>query len=135
MWRMLFTSKPVSLDFGLLLFRLVVGGLMMVLHGWPKLANFGERMGRFSDPLGIGSTASLAGAVTAEFFCSLLLMAGLFTRAALIPLIFTFVIICFVVHGDDPAKEKENALLFLVSYVVLFFTGAGKYSLDELRKR
>jgi putative oxidoreductase len=107
---------------------------MVALHGWPKLANFGERMGRFSDPLGIGSAASLAGAVTAEFFCSLLLMAGLFTRAALIPLIFTFVVICFVVHGDDPAKEKENALLFLVSYVVLFLTGAGKYSVDAWRK-
>ncbi len=133
MWRKLFTSRPVSVDVGLLIFRAVVGLMMVAYHGWPKLANFTDRMNRFSDPLGIGSTLSLSGAVLAEFFCSILLALGLFTRAALVPLIFTFVMICFVVHGDDPIKEKENAVLFLLSYVVLFFTGAGRYSVDGLR--
>ncbi len=134
MWKNLFTSRPVSIDLGLLMFRVVVSLLMVVYHGWPKLANFADRMDRFSDPLGIGSTLSLSGAVLAEFFCSILLALGLFTRAALVPLIFTFVMICFVVHGDDPIKEKENAILFLLGYIVLFFTGSGRYSVDALRK-
>ncbi len=127
------SSKPISLDLGLLFFRVVVG-LMMLPHGWPKLINFAERMERFSDPLGIGRTLSLSGAVFAEFFCSLFLIAGVFTRAALVPLIFTFIVISFVVHGADPIGDKETQLLFLASYVVLFLTGPGKYSVDGLRK-
>lgn len=133
MLKFLSSTKPLQWDVSLLIFRVVVG-LMMLPHGWPKLANFAERAERFADPLGIGKTLSLSGTVFAEFFCSLLLVAGLFTRAALIPLIFTFVIICFVVHGSDPIGEKETALLFLLSYIVLFLTGPGKYSVDGLRK-
>jgi Predicted membrane protein len=133
MLKILLGTKPLQLDVSLLIFRVAVG-LMMLPHGWPKLANFAERAERFSDPLGIGKTLSLSGTVLAEFFCSLLLIAGLFTRAALIPLIFTFVIICFVVHGSDPIGEKETPLLFLLSYIVLFLTGPGKYSVDGLKK-
>ncbi|MFZ6002086.1 MAG: DoxX family protein [Bacteroidota bacterium] len=133
MIRFFSNSKPLSLDLGLLFFRVVVG-LMMLPHGWPKLANFTERMEKFSDPLGIGTTASLAGAVFAEFFCSLFLVLGLFTRAALVPLIFTFVVITFVVHGADPVGDKETPLLFLVSYIVLFLTGPGRFSVDARLK-
>ncbi len=127
------SAKPWQLDVGLLIFRVLVG-LMMLPHGWPKLIHFAERAQRFSDPLGIGKPLSLSGTVLAEFFCSLFLIAGLFTRAALIPLIFTFMVICFLVHGADPISEKETPLLFLISYVVLFFTGPGKYSVDGFRK-
>jgi putative oxidoreductase len=133
MLKQLLNSKPISVDVGLLIFRVVVGVLMLP-HGWPKLANFAERMEKFSDPLGIGSTLSLTGTVIAEFFCSLLLILGLFTRAALIPLIFTFIIITFVVHGDDPLGDRETQLLFLTCYLVLLFTGPGKYSIDARLK-
>lgn len=134
MLKALFNStKPLSLDVGLFFFRVTVG-LLMLPHGWPKLANFAERMDRFSDPLGIGKVLSLSGAVFAEFFCSVLLILGLFTRAALVPLLFTFAVITFVVHGADPIGEKETPILFLVCYIVLFFTGPGKFSVDGLRK-
>lgn len=134
MLRFLFRSaRPLSLDVGLVFFR-VATGVLMLTHGWPKVANFAERMERFSDPLGIGKPLSLAGAAFSEFLCSLLLMLGLFTRAALIPLIFTFTIICFVVHGADPVAKREIPFLFLIAYVTLFFTGPGKYSVDALRE-
>lgn len=127
------SSRPLSLDMGLAFFRVVVG-LLVLTHGWPKLMNFAERMERFSDPLGIGKPLALAGTVLAEVFCSMFLIMGLFTRAALVPLIFTFTVICFVVHGADPIGDKETPIMYLTSFIVLFLAGPGKYSVDGLRK-
>jgi putative oxidoreductase len=124
---------PLSLDFGLLIFR-VGAGLSLMTHGWPKLQNFSERASKFADPFGIGPEISLGLVVFAEFFCSLLLAIGLYARLALIPLIINMATIVFVVHGDDPFGEKELAVLFLVSFAALFFTGPGKYSIDGFRK-
>lgn len=126
-------AKAISVDLGLLLFRLASGGLML-LHGAPKLFNFSARWHKFSDPLGLGPEVSFILSTFAEFFCAVFLVAGAFTRLALVPLIINMIVIVFVVHGSDPAGKKEAALFFLVAYCALFFTGPGKYSLDEARR-
>jgi putative oxidoreductase len=134
MLRSIWSTKPFALDLGLLLIRLAVSGFMLT-HGYPKLVHFAERAERFSDPLGIGSTASLSLVVFAEFFCSILLFLGLFTRFALVPLMVTMAVVVFVVHGDDPFGDKEKALLFLIPYLGLFLTGPGHWSLDRMLKK
>lgn len=101
---------------------------MLVAHGIPKLTNFPSA--GFPDPLGIGSTLSMSLAIFAEVFCSLLLILGLWTRLALISLIATMLVIIFMVHQLDPFKTKELAFVFLFTYVGLFFTGAGRFSVD-----
>lgn len=128
------STKPLSLDLGLLVTRLALA-VFMLPHGYSKLAHFTERMDNFSDPLGIGHTPSLTLAVFAEFFCSILLGLGLFTRFALVPLIVAMATAAFVVHAGDPFGDKEKALLYLVPYIGLFFTGPGGLSLDRLLKK
>lgn len=123
------TVHGQSADAGLLVLRLAVSS-MMLTHGWPKLAGFAERSGRFYDFLGLGSETSLALAVFAEIFCSFALLLGLGTRLVLVPLIITMLVIVFLVHAGDPFKEKEHALLFLAPYLTLMLTNAGRYSLD-----
>jgi putative oxidoreductase len=125
--------RPLSVDLGLLLLRLTAGGLMLLNHGWPKITSFTERADRFADPLGVGPTTSLILVIFAEFFCAALLVLGLLTRAVLIPLIITMIVAAFVIHAGDSFKEIESALFFLLSYVVLFLSGPGKYSIDHLR--
>ncbi|NJN41344.1 MAG: DoxX family protein [Flammeovirgaceae bacterium] len=132
MKKWIFGSKPISIDVGLLLLRLALG-FGMLTHGLPKLLNYAERVEKFSDPLGLGSEVSLILAIFAEVFCSILLILGGFTRIALIPLIVTFVIVVFIVHGDDSFGQKEKALLYLIPYLVILFTGPGKFSLDRIR--
>ncbi len=109
---------------------------MLVGHGWPKLMSFSDRADSFADPLGIGSFASLFFAVLAETLLALFVTLGIFTRASLIPLIFTMVVAAFLVHGGDPVfgkpPSKEMALLFLAGYASLMISGAGRYSLDKL---
>ena len=125
--------KPLSYDMGLLIARIAAGGLMLY-HGAPKLFNFEERFTTFSDPIGLGSGLSLILVTFAEFFCAVFVIAGAFTRVALIPLIINLIVIVFVVHGGDPIKKKELAIFYLLTYIGLFFTGPGKFSIDGMRR-
>lgn len=118
-------------DIALILLRVGVGGLMLT-HGIPKLINlFDSNPVRFGDPIGIGMEASLALTVFSEVICSIMIIIGLGTRLAAIPLFFTMGVAFFIVHGADPFKNKELALFFMIVYLVLFLTGSGKYSLDQ----
>lgn len=119
-------------NWGLLLLRVGVASLMLFGHGFDKLVNFTDKAANFPDPIGIGPAGSLALAVFAEFFCSVAIGFGFATRLATIPLIVTMLTAAFVIHGNDPWGDKELAMLYLVPYFSLLFTGAGKYSIDWL---
>lgn len=122
-------------DVGLLIMRLWAGLAMAYAHGWPKLANFSDRADSFADPLGVGSFMSLTLTVGAEFFASILLALGLATRLLSIPLLFTMFVAAFIVHAGDPFGDRELALFFGAAYLMLIFTGPGKYSLDHIVKK
>jgi putative oxidoreductase len=126
------TINDQLLHFAILFFRIIIGAFMLT-HGYSKLLYLfsGEEI-EFLDFLGIGLKASLALAVFAEFFCSILIIIGLGTRWATIPLIVTMIVAAFIAHGADPFGKKEMALLYLSSYIVLLFLGSGKFSLDGL---
>jgi len=118
-------------NIGLLLFRFAIGGFMMV-HGWQKLTNFDALSAVFPDPIGVGSSVSLALIIFAEFFCSILIVFGLLTRLATLPLIIGMIVAAFVIHGNDPFSVKELSLFYLSLYFALAFLGGGKYSADYL---
>src|SRR5215510_9643995 len=108
MLRRVWTTKPFAVDLGLLLLRLMAGALMLQ-YGWKKLSTFNEGSVDFPDPLGVSSPVSLSMTIFAEFFCSCFLLAGLFTRIVLIPLIFAMTVAVLVIHSDDPFRVKEHA--------------------------
>ncbi|MEI3797570.1 putative oxidoreductase [Chitinophaga ginsengisegetis] len=118
-----------AVSFSMLVLRLVSGGLIL-LHGWPKLINFTAKMNSFPDPLGVGHKISLGMVVFAEVFCAVLLIMGLLTRLASVPLVICMGVIIFMIHGHDPVSEKEMPILFLAAFVTLLFTGPGRFSLD-----
>ena len=125
------TKRDCGISTGLLVLRVAAGCLMLV-HGWQKLAGFSEMAVEFPDPIGMGSQFSLVSAIGAEVGCSLLLIVGLGTRLAALPLAFTMIIALFVVHGADPWQKKELAAVYLSVYVAIGLAGPGKFSLDEI---
>ncbi|NJY62466.1 DoxX family protein [Salinimicrobium sp. CDJ15-81-2] len=119
-----------QIDLGLLILRLGAGGLMLT-HGTPKLITlFGGEEIVFADPMGIGMGVTLALTVFAEFICSILIILGLGTRIAAVPLMITMFTAAFVIHAADPFQRKEMAIIYLLTFTVLLITGAGKHSLD-----
>lgn len=122
-------------SFGLFIMRVTSGAFMLFGHGLPKLNRlFSSGDIKFGDPLGIGTIPSLSLTVFAEFFCSILLILGFFTRGALIPLIIAMAVAGFIHHASDPFLQKEKAFLFLLIFVVQFLSGSGKYSLNNIIK-
>ena len=119
-----------QIDLGLLILRIGAGGLMLT-HGVPKLLKlFGNEEIAFADPFGLGMGITLALAVIAEFVCSILVILGLGTRLAVIPLITTMLTAAFIIHATDPFQRKEMSLIYLLIFTILLITGAGKHSLD-----
>lgn len=117
-------------DLGLLIIRITFGGLIM-FHGWGKLQGLLDgQAANFPDPIGVGPQLSMGLAVFAEFFCGALVVLGLATRPALVPLISTMLVAVFIIHADDPMPDKELALVYLGAYLGLLFTGPGRMSLD-----
>jgi putative oxidoreductase len=124
-------KRDIATAFGLLILRVAVGSMMLIGHGWGKLQAFGQMAGKFPDPLGIGNQLSMISAIGAEAGCSTLLILGLGTRIAAIPLAFTMCVALFIVHGADPWQKKELAALYLAAYVTLIGTGGGRFSVDH----
>lgn len=124
------SHAPVNMDIGILFIRIAVS-ILMLTHGVPKLMKFfADEPLAFANILGLGAGVSLALAVFAEVVCSVFLILGFATRAVLIPLIMTMSVAVLHFHAEDPFAVKEKAILFLLTYTFLFFTGSGKYSVD-----
>lgn len=122
------TNAPV--DFAILILRIFSGAFIMT-HGVPKVKKIMSGDLGFGDPIGLGPEVSLVLVAFAEAICGMLVILGLGTRWASIPLIIAMFVAAFVAHATDPFGTKEKPLLFLIIFVVLLLTGSGKYSLDR----
>ncbi|HEV7783633.1 MAG TPA: DoxX family protein [Chitinophagaceae bacterium] len=124
-----YTDRSASL--ALFLLRLSLGGLM-IPHGYNKLVHFASKSSGFSDPFHIGGPASLGLTIFAEFFCAILVVAGLMTRLACIPLIIAMAVAVFDANHGKIFGDGEHAALYLFGYAALLLTGPGKFSADRL---
>jgi putative oxidoreductase len=135
-------------SFGLLILRLGMGGLLAT-HGWGKVQMLLHHQTDGFGLLGMNPTMGLSLSMGAEFICAILVMAGLATRLAAIPVVVNMLVAISIAHAKDPwtsqgayelfskglAKSmasKEPALTYLVPFLALVFTGAGAFSLDAL---
>jgi putative oxidoreductase len=120
---------------GLLILRVGFGVYMMV-HGWTKVQMILDgNFENFPDPIGIGKTASAILVALAEFGCAALVIVGVLTRFAALPIVFAMAVAAFIHHSADPwagPKSREMAMLFLSAFLALVFTGPGKISIDAL---
>jgi putative oxidoreductase len=121
-----------AFSFATLVLRLGLGVIMLVTHGSEKLLHFSKYSQGFADPFHVGSITSLSLDIFAEFFCSCLVILGLFTRLAVIPLIIAMTVALFYVHHGQIFGAGERAGLFLTGYIALLLLGPGKVSVDGM---
>jgi putative oxidoreductase len=120
-------------DFGLLLLRISVGGLMLfhgvskILHGISFLL---ENMGPVGYAVYIG-----------EVLAPLAILLGWRTRIAAVVFAVNCIVAIAVAHAQDLFSISEHGgyanellMLYLLGAVALFFTGAGKYSISNTNK-
>ncbi len=132
-------SKINLQQWGITLVRGIVG-LVFVAHGAQKLFQFGitgvaGAMAQMGIPFPQLSAVLVTGT---EFLGGLLLLAGLFTRWASLPLAFAMAVAVFTVHlpgGFFAPKGVEYPLTLLVASLGLALTGGGALALDNLLAR
>lgn len=121
-------------DFGRLLLRVGIG-LAMLTHGLAKAGDFAGTTGKMDGLLGLPGNINAALAIFAEVGCSILLIVGLLTRLAAVPLAFTMGVALAVVHLNDAWEKQEKAALYLLVYVAIVLLGPGRFALDALLAR
>ena len=122
--------KTKTLNFGLLILRLGFSAAMLT-HGYGKFMKVLAGDFSFGDPIGIGPTASLILCAIAEFIAPIFLIVGWKTRWFSLIAVINMLVAFIIAHDGDPFSKKEKSFLFLIAFVVLYFTGPGKYSKDR----
>ncbi len=124
-------------DISLLLFRAAAGAMLIYFHGWGKIASayanviHGEEWGFIGFVASIGFPAARFFAVCAamaEFFSSLLLITGWFTRYGAMAMGATMIVaVYYHAKGDG---RIELAALYLLIGLLFTFISPGRYSID-----
>ena len=122
--------KTKTLNFGLLILRVGFSAAMLT-HGYGKFMKVLAGDFSFGDPIGIGPTASLILCAIAEFIAPIFLILGWKTRWFSLIAVINMLVAFIIVHDGDPFSKKEKSFLFLIAFVVLYFTGPGRYSIDR----
>ena len=146
-------TRDATASLGILVLRVLIGLMMLVGHGIPKIQNYATIKDRFYVPdffpLSLmSSPVSLLAAIVAEVGASVLIILGVATRPAAFLLGFTMVVAVFGVKGSAPwfvspptvMDAKELGLLYLVPMIAIILSGAGAFSMDaalykETRRR
>ena len=123
-----FRGKGVSV---LILALRIFFGVLFFLHGLDKMTNFNDLSLDYPSVLGLGSYTTLMLSIFTEFCCSLFLIAGLITRIITIPMIIAMGVAFFDIH-DAMMPDGELALIYLITFFILFIVGPGRYSFDYL---
>lgn len=127
------TYPDWAFNIAMLVLRVGIGATM-IPHGFKKLESFSDKKDTFMDFMGLGGPLSLALVIFAEFICSGLLILGLFTRLAAIPLVITMGVALFKAHNGELFGDGETAAIYLFGYAAIVLLGPGKISVDGLIK-
>ena len=120
-----------GLHISLLVFRVLVSLEMIYAHGLKKLGIGVAEAEQIPNPLHLPETFNNLFALSANLVFPIFVMAGLFTRLVVLPILAVTLTGYFVLHFHDAPLVKDGPFMYSVSFLLLFFLGAGKYSLDH----
>lgn len=131
MLKKIFSAEPVW-ENGIIFVRIVTAA-MIIPHGWeifdPKqMADMKNLLHDVHFPL-----PDLMGYVAkcTEIAGGVLLAVGLFTRIITVLLMICMFVVTWLMGGGSPFVSETSSLFFLI-FLVFFFQGPGKWSLDSV---
>lgn len=123
-------------DFGKLILRLMVGGLML-FHGIAKITGGISFISAKVTQAGFPEFLAY-GVYVGEIVAPILLILGLKTKLASAVIGFTMIAAIYLVHPNDifettrtGAWAIELQMFYLISCIAIIFLGAGRFSFDK----
>ena len=120
-----------AFNLGMLVLR-IGAGVLLLAHGYDKVQHFSQYQAQFINFMGLGQKTSLMLSVFAEFGCSALVILGLLTRWACVPLIINMTVALLKAHKADVFGQGEHATLFAICFIVIMILGPGRISVDGM---
>ena len=124
-----------STDLGLLFLRVGSSVIVLIVHGLPKARHYRAEAARIEDPFHFGRKLTMAFAIFAEVVCPLLVIVGIATRFAALPIMVVTLIALLRVHPEWTIDQAQFAWMLLVLFGTIAIAGAGAYSLAALVSR
>lgn len=126
-----------STDFGLLLLRIALGGLML-FHGMHKLIYGVGFIGDMLAAIGLPSFIAY-GSLLAELVASLMIICGIWTRLASVVFAGNMVVAILMAHASEMFSLSpmtggpviELPLLYLLGAAVLCLPGGGRFAVTK----
>jgi putative oxidoreductase len=136
-------TRDATASLGILSLRVMVGLMMLIGHGIPKIENFASRKEFFYVPDFLPvkmASMSLMACIGAEVVAATFIIIGFATRPAAFILGFCMVVAAFGALGGTPwfqksatlVETKELSIMYLIPMISIILAGAGGYSLDAL---
>jgi len=97
----------------------------VLVHGLPKALHYASQLDAIEDPLHLGKTLTLAFAIFAEVVCPLLMIAGIATRLAALPIMLVSVIALGLVHREWTLDQGQFAWMLLILFGTIAIGGTG----------
>jgi putative oxidoreductase len=122
------TDTSVSpVDVGLLYLRITASLLVLAVHGLPKVLQYASQAAAIEDPFHLGKTLSISFAIFAEVICPPLMILGIGTRLAAIPILVVTAIALVFVHREWTLAEGQFAWMLLIIFGTIAIAGPGRY--------
>jgi putative oxidoreductase len=127
----------------LLLVSRILLMLLFLIFGWSKLTNYGGTVGYLAQAGAPLPALSAVIAIVMEFFVSIAIMLGIFTRPLAALLAFYTLATALIGHrywSMTGGAHMENMINFYKNVSImgglflLYLTGAGRYSIDSRLK-
>lgn len=123
--------QPISTDLGILMLRLIVGGLF-TWHGYDALLHYKLYLSMSKSTIGLGTNLEFNLVVFSQFLCGIFVAFGFLTRLSIIPIFITMAVAFFIAHKGQPFVQKELPFAYLLLCIPVFVSGSGRYSIDKL---
>jgi len=127
----LFSTRPSHADLGILLLRLIIGGLF-TWHGADALSHYKLYLSMSKSTIGLGASMEFHLVVLSHFICGIFVVLGFLTRLSIIPIFISMAVAFFIAHKGQAFMLKELSFAYMLLCLPVFIFGSGRFSIDRL---
>lgn len=126
---------PISsgwlLSSGLLFLRITLSLELIIVHGLKKLGIGVMEEEKIPNPFHLYERFNNDMALLANLVFPVLVLFGLFTRLATLPILVVTLTGYFIVHWKDSLLISDVPFMYSIAFISILIMGPGKYSLDK----